>query len=335
MTMTKKTLNNPGVLPPFVFTPIKIRKIWGGEEIDKWKGQPPSASDVGESWEISGVEGHETRVKGTVWDGYTVTELLRELGPELVGEKVYAKCGDEFPLLIKYIYAGDDLSIQVHPDDAMARSLGQANGKSEMWYVIAAGQRGRIHCGFRSPITREYFLRAVDERKVPSLMRTYDARRGDCFYIPAGRIHSLGAGTMVAEIQQTSNATYRIYDFDRTDSSGRKRELHTALAAQALNYSDTSEARIGYSRKDNTPSLLIGNDKFITSILPLSASCAMSPKATGSFIILMCIGGSAALTSGSCDLSLRRGDTVLLPAATESAMISALSEKTEMLTIHM
>ena len=336
MTETPFHSSDCDAVPILRFAPILVSKIWGGDKIARWKGSDVSRNDIGESWEISGVKGHETRVKDGRCEGMTPTLLLKRYGERLVGRRIYGRWSDEFPLLIKYIDAEKDLSVQVHPDDRMAQSLGERNGKTEMWYVVAAEERSRIHCGFVRPVSESEYRASIADDRIVRMMQSHKAKAGDCFFIPAGRIHAIGGGTLVAEIQQTSDATYRIYDYNRRDSAGHKRELHTDLAARALRWDDTADSRVAYTARDNEPTLLVRSDKFVTSLLSLTSSVTLSPAGLDSFIILMCIDGEATVTtSGAENLTIKRGDTVLLPAATPSATLAAGSESAKLLVIHM
>lgn len=301
------------MLYPLKFTPILKSLIWGGEKIINYKSLNSDQKMVGESWELSGVKGDESVVANGELAGKTITELLQEYGSELIGDDNYKKFGNEFPLLIKFIDARDDLSIQVHPDDTLAKERHQSKGKTEMWYVVDADKRAKLRSGFKHKVSKEEYLESVGEDKVCDILQEYEVNAGDLFFLPAGRIHSIGKGCFIAEIQQTSNITYRIYDFNRKDSDGNTRELHTELALDAIDYSVEEDYRTEYNRvaKDIEVELVQCN-YFKTSLLELSKSTKLDYSKLNSFVIFICLEGSAKINS----TPLAKGETLLLPATT-------------------
>ncbi len=214
------------------FEPILKQTLWGGDRIVPYKGLAAGPAHVGESWELSGVRGNESVVANGPWAGTTLPALIAREKGALVGDSVYARFGEEFPLLIKFIDAREDLSIQVHPNDALARRRHGSQGKTEMWYVVDAAPGARLRSGFARPVTPDEYEASVANDTVTQILREYEVRRGDLFFLPAGRVHSIGAGSFIAEIQQTSDITYRIYDFNRRAPDGKTRELHTELAKE-------------------------------------------------------------------------------------------------------
>ena len=233
---------------PLKFNPILNSMIWGGDKLRQYKAIDTDQKNIGESWELSGVPGNESVVSNGEFTGRSIIDLIKEYGPELLGRKVYETYGEKFPLLIKFIDARDDLSIQVHPDDAMAQAVhGQPFGKTEMWYVVSADRDAHLMSGLSAEITPEEYVSRVDNNTITDVLCDYKVQSGDVFFLPAGRIHSIGKGCFIAEIQQTSDLTYRIYDFGRLGLDGKPRELHTELAKDAIDYSVSEDYRTAYS----------------------------------------------------------------------------------------
>ena len=222
----------------FKFEPLLKQTIWGGNKIVAFKHIQSDMENVGESWEVSGVPGDESVVANGECKGKTLNEVLAEMKQKLVGEENYKRFGDRFPLLIKFIDARQDLSIQVHPDDETAHRQGKAMGKTEMWYVMDSDEDASLKVGLKKKITPEEYARMVEDDTICDALGNYKVKSGDCFFIPAGRIHAICSGSFIAEIQQTSDVTYRIYDYKRKDKNGNYRELHTKEAAEAIDYTD-------------------------------------------------------------------------------------------------
>lgn len=312
------------MLYPLKFHPILKSVIWGGEKIVPFKGLQTDQKMVGESWELSGVAGDESVVADGKLAGKTITQLLEQYGAKLIGKANYKRFGDEFPLLIKFIDARDDLSIQVHPDDKLALVRHNSKGKTEMWYVVDSDNGAKLRSGFAKMVTSEEYTRSVENDTVTELLREYEVEPGDLFFLPAGRIHSIGAGCFIAEIQQTSNITYRIYDFNRTDAEGRTRELHTDQAVDAIDYRVERDYRTGYDREQRDKlNSLVSCHYFCTSILELTKPFWVDYSALDSFVIYICIDGEATLNG----TKIGRGETVLLPATTTRVYIDSTSCK--------
>lgn len=218
------------MLYPMTFKPILKKIIWGGSDICPFKGITPVQEGIGESWELSHVEGNYSVVDNGALEGKTLDELIRTYGKQLLGEKVVEQFGSIFPLLIKFIDARDNLSIQVHPDDELAKKRHNSFGKTEMWYVINAAKGAGLYSGFSKQINADEYVKRVEDNTIMDVLQRYEVNPGDVFFLPAGRVHAIGAGCFIAEIQQTSNITYRIYDYDRKGPDGKGRELHTELA---------------------------------------------------------------------------------------------------------
>lgn len=298
-------------LPPYKFLPVFKPVLWGGEEIARYKGLSPMSQPIGESWELSAVPGMETTVQGGPDHGLTLTQLIARHGSRLLGQDVAHRFGQRFPLLIKFIDAHRDLSVQVHPDDAMARRLGYDNGKTEMWYVIHTRAGAKITAGFSRPITPDDYDRLVAGKRIMDVVAQYDSHPGDVFFIPPGQIHAIGAGNLVAEIQQTCDLTYRVYDYDRRDAQGNPRELHTQLARQALNYGVVNSL---VNQPDGTQPL-VRCRQFTVRKLASRGGARITMPVPAAMMIIMCVAGATRLTlDDGQHTTLRQGETVLIPA---------------------
>jgi len=303
-------------LYPLKFESRYFEKIWGGQKIrtvlDKDFGDLPNC---GESWEISGVEDNLSVVSNGFLAGNTLQELIEIYMGDLVGEKNYEKYGIEFPLLVKFIDASADLSIQVHPDDKMAKERHNAYGKTEMWYIVDAGKGARLNSGFNRELTREQFIEYLNRGDLLDILSFEEVQKGDVFFMPAGRVHSLGAGVLVAEIQQTSDVTYRIYDFDRKDAQGKKRELHTDLALDAICFDYQKSYKKKYKRQLNKPSELVRCNYFTTNLLVLNKKIERDFYSVDSFVIYLCIEGELELNYSGGSGLVKKGETLLVPAS--------------------
>ncbi len=306
------------MLYPLKFRPILSSLIWGGEKIVPYKGLDTDQKMVGESWELSGVKGSESIVAEGELAGKSITELLAECGEELIGKANYARFGNEFPLLIKFIDAKQPLSIQVHPDDELAAARHNSKGKTEMWYVVDTDEGAKLRSGFSREVTPEEYVASVENDTVTDILKEYEVAPGDLFFLPAGRIHSIGAGCFIAEIQQTSNITYRIYDFNRTDAEGNPRELHTEQAVDAIDYKVEADYRTEYDREaTDTEVEMVKCDYFNTSFLTLTKPFEVDYSALDSFVIYICTEGEATVNG----VSFKKGETLLLPATTTNVKI--------------
>ncbi len=301
-------------LYPLKFTPILKDKIWGGEKLKSILKKESKKNNLGESWEISGVQGDVSVVSNGFLAGNNLEELIEIYMGELVGDEVYNTFNTEFPLLFKYIDADDDLSVQVHPNDEMSRERHNAFGKTEMWYVIDAEPKSTLISGFVKPSSKQEYLDALNSGKLMSLLQKHEVKEGDTFFIPAGNIHAIGAGILLAEIQQTSDVTYRIYDFDRKDSEGNTRELHTDLALDANDYNNTNK-KIDYQLKDDEAVMLASCQYFTTNVLSITEPFDRDVYLLNSFVVYMCVDGKADIVyqDGKRE-SISKGETVLVPA---------------------
>lgn len=309
---------------PLKFQPILKSVIWGGQRILDFKNLSVEQEKVGESWEISDVPGDVSIVANGQFAGKSLQELLQTYKGQLVGENNYQRFGDRFPLLIKFIDAQDDLSIQVHPDDELANKRHNSMGKTEMWYVIDNTEgKAHLRSGLRQPLTPDEYAAKVADNTICDALQEYAVQPGDVFFLPAGRIHSIGAGCFIAEIQQTSNITYRIYDFNRKDKNGNTRELHTELAKDAIDYTVLKDYRTQYTPKQNEAVELVSCDYFTTAVYDLTEEMATDYSELDSFVIYICIQGSCDLIDDQGNkIGMQAGESILLPATTKGMQIN-------------
>ena len=301
------------------FHPLLKQTLWGGNRIIPFKHLNDNIDNVGESWEISGVPGNETIVSEGPQQGKSLNQLVSELKGALVGEENYRLYGDQFPLLVKFIDACQDLSIQVHPNDEIAHRHGQLRGKTEMWYCM--NDEASLYCGLKRVITPEEYAQMVDDDTITDALARYDVHEGDVFFIPAGRIHAIGAGCFVAEIQQTSDVTYRIYDFKRKDKDGNYRELHTQLAAEAIDYKVLPDYRTSYMPQLDMPQQVVKCPYFTTAVYDLTEPMLIDYTDLDSFVILIGIKGEGTITADGETTTFRAGETILLPATTQQVEV--------------
>lgn len=304
------------------FNALLKTTIWGGEEVTALKNLKDAPAQVGESWEISGVPGNETVVSEGEHQGRTLAQLIETYGAELVGKRNMERYGTTFPLLIKFISAAQDLSIQVHPDDAMAQRMGHPYGKTEMWYIVRTQPGASLCSGFNADFSAEGYEASLADGTLMSHLSRHETKPGDCFFIPAGRIHSIGAGNFLVEIQQSSNDTFRVYDFDRTDAHGNKRELHVAQAREALDYKAYPEYRTHYEAKDDCRTVLVDCLQFTTRRYALTKPFVSDCSDIDSFVIFIAYEGAALLRDAQgAEVSLKAGEAVLFPASNASVTI--------------
>ena len=299
---------------PFHFAPYLKSVIWGGEKIAPYKGIVTDQQQIGESWELSAVPGHVSVVDRGPFEGQTLTELIDRFGAELVGAPNFEKYGHDFPLLVKLIDARADLSVQVHPDDRLAALRHGCKGKTEMWHLIDTDPGARIYAGLKESITPDEYEKRVADNTIMDVIAAYESAPGATFFLPAGRIHAIGAGNLLAEIQQTSDITYRIYDYDRRDKDGNPRELHTEQARDAIDYTV-------YPTYKSTPAgdCLAECPYFDVRRLPLTSAPAPVHYGRDSFTIIMCLHGEGEIQiPGSEAVKIRQGETLLFPATMKS-----------------
>jgi mannose-6-phosphate isomerase len=302
-------------LYPLKFEPTLKEKVWGSNRLAANFGKNANGNPkIGESWEISGLPGDESIIANGFLAGNNINELLEVYMGDIAGESVYEKYGDEFPLLIKFIDAASNLSVQVHPGDEMARKLHHAYGKSEMWYVLSAEEGSLIYCGFRKGISTDDYLRAVQDGNLPGILNAVPARAGDAYWIPAGTIHAIGSGVVLAEIQQASDITYRIYDWDRGNSNETRRELHTDLAMDALLFNNQGGRIEQPEIAVNNTVPLVKTDYFHANILTFDTFIRKDYNLLDSFVIFICTSGQAVLHYDGGTEKITMGETILLPA---------------------
>jgi len=322
-------------LYPLKFKPIFKDKIWGGNKLKNILHKKNASDKCGESWEISGVQGSISVVQNGYLAENDLQELIEIYMGELVGEKVYDKFGDEFPLLIKFIDANDNLSIQVHPDDKLAWKRHNAYGKTEMWYIIQADKSSELISGFREEINKEKYLEAFNSNKLTEILNYYKVKQGDVYYMPAGRVHAIGKGILLAEIQQTSDITYRIFDWNRVDDKGKPRELHTELAVDAIDYKKYNNYKINHQKILNEFSNIIENQYFTTNILVFNKIIHRDYFALDSFVVYICTKGKAIIYFDNRNETevIGMGETVLIPANITSINLKPEIE-TEILEVY-
>lgn len=304
------------------FEPLLKSTIWGGNKIIPLKHLDSDMQNVGESWEISGVKDNETVVATGEHKGKRLNALVEELGEKLLGKDNYSRFGNEFPLLIKFIDAQQPLSIQVHPTDEIAKRQGKPRGKTEMWYVMNCDKDATLLSGLKKHITPEEYKAMVADNTICDAIAEYSVKEGDCFFLPAGRIHAIGAGCLLAEIQQTSDVTYRIYDYNRRDKNGNLRELHTKEAAESIDYTVESDYRTNYPAKKNQGARLVSCPYFTTTVYDIDQPVTLDYSNLDSFVILIAIKGHGTLTDDNGEkTSLNAGETVLLPATANTVKV--------------
>ena len=308
-------------LYPLKFKPIFKERIWGGDKLPALLNKQYSISHCGESWELSGVQDDVSLVSEGFLKGNNLEELIEVYMGELVGEKIYDQFGTEFPLLIKYIDANDRLSIQVHPDDELSKERHGAFGKTEMWYVVQADEGAELISGFNRNIDSDSYLIALQNGKLENLMQFDPVRMGDVFFIPAGRVHAIGKGIVVAEIQQTSDVTYRIFDFNRVDDKGEPRELHTELALDAINFKHHGKGKTDYLPKLNEPVELAKCNYFTTNLIQFTKELERDFSNLDSFVIYLCLEGEYNLRWESGSVAVQKGETILVPASLENFIL--------------
>ncbi len=318
------------MLYPLKFRPILKTVVWGGDKIAPFKGIETSQHEIGESWELSGVKDHESVVANGSLSGRTITELVQEYKGELLGQHVYENSCDEFPLLVKFIDAKDDLSIQVHPDDELAEKRHATHGKTEMWYVIGADEGASLMSGLSKGITPEEYAERVENHTITDVLARYEVKSGDVFFLPAGRIHTICAGCFIAEIQQTSDITYRIYDYNRPGLDGKPRELHTELAKDAIDYTVCPDHRTHYIPNPDGETEVVKCKYFETSVIDIKTPFIKDLSELDSFVVLVCIEGNGVLydteilndgPSKGHTISISRGETILIPASSTGIRI--------------
>jgi mannose-6-phosphate isomerase len=308
---------------PIKFTPILKEKIWGGNKLVKTLNKKSTSDILGESWEISDVGTDVSVVSNGTLKGKTLRELIEFYKEGFLGGENFKNFGCKFPLLIKFIDAHQDLSIQVHPNDELSQKRHNSFGKTEMWYVVQNEKNSRLIVGFKEEISSKDYLKRLKNKDIMSVLKVEKIIKGDAFFIKTGTVHAIGAGALIAEIQQTSDITYRIYDFDRKDSEGNKRDLHTEIAIDAINFNANLKTKYNYSENINQLNKLIYCKYFKTNIIPVEGKIKLDYSKKDSFVIFMCVEGSSEISISGNSETISIGETVLIPALTKIVEINS------------
>jgi mannose-6-phosphate isomerase len=306
-------------LYPLTFEPIYKERIWGGTKLKEYLNKSFDGNTIGESWELSTVANDVSVVANGEFAGLNLNELIEKYPTEILGSKSIEKYGLEFPLLFKFLDAKEDLSIQVHPNDELAKQRHNSFGKTEMWYVMQADENARLVVGFKNKTNKKDYLKHLEEKTLVAILNETQVKKGDTFFLETGTVHAIGAGVLIAEIQQTSDVTYRLYDWDRVDANGKGRELHNDLAVEAINYQET-KTKIQYKNKKNESVNLVDCPFFKTNILEVSGTYNWKKKKE-SFTVFMCTEGSFVLVTPNSKSEFKKGDTVLIPAILDEFQI--------------
>lgn len=309
-------------LYPLKFEPILKDKIWGGQKLKSLLNKDSNLPNIGESWEISDVEGDTSIVKNGSLEGQSLKHLLSTYKSDLIGEKNYRQFGNKFPLLIKFIDAKEDLSIQLHPNDELAAKRHNSFGKTEMWYVMQADENAKLIVGFNQKVTPESYLEYLENKKLTEILNFDTVKTGDTYFINVGRVHAIGAGVLLAEIQQTSDITYRVYDWDRVDAQGKSRELHIDLAIDAIDFDMKDDFKIDYDKTLNQSNEMVSCPYFTTNYLKIDSTIQKN-NTKDSFVIYMCVDGEVIIKTFNYSETLTKGETILLPAAIKSYQIDS------------
>ena len=320
-------------LYPLLFQPDLHPVVWGGNRLRPYKGLEPTDESIGESWEVSVVPDSTSIISNGEWKGRALDEIIKEQPETVLGKTVNEKYGRQLPLLVKFIDAKRDLSIQVHPNDEMAMREHGKMGKSEMWYIIKADEGSHLYAGFKQEITPAEYQQHIANGTITNVLADHPIKAGDVFYLPAGRVHAICGGTLLAEVQQSSDVTYRIYDYNRPGMDGKPRELHTELAAKSLDYHVEKNYRTEYSETDNKAIQIIDSPYFDVRIMELTAPFHRNLLKYDSFIISMCIEGDCKIRVRSTkeEITLREGHSTLIPAAIADFDVIPINGKTRLL----
>ena len=318
-------------LYPLKFNPILKEKIWGGNKLSKLLDKNSKANNIGESWEISNVKENISIVSNGFLKNQSLEDILSTYGTEILGVKNFKKFGTQFPLLIKFIDAKKDLSIQLHPNDELAKKRHNSFGKTEMWHVMQADTEANLIVGFNKKITPKEYLKYLEEKRLTEILNFDKVKKGDTYFIEVGRVHAIGAGVVLAEIQQTSDITYRIYDWDRVDDNGNKRELHNDLAIDAINFNMQDDFKITYDSIENKSNKIINSQYFTTNYIKLTSQVNKTND-FDSFVIYICTDGEVKISFNKGSETIKKGETILLPACIKN--YNLISKNAELLEVH-
>ncbi|MEP0132582.1 MAG: type I phosphomannose isomerase catalytic subunit [Eudoraea sp.] len=320
-------------LYPFKFYPILKERLWGGTNLGTLLGKELESDLIGESWELSGVAGDVSIVANGSFKGTTLTDLINKFPEEILGKSVLERFGKEFPILIKFIDAQKDLSIQLHPDDELARKRHNSFGKTEMWYIMDAENDAELIIGFKEDISKETYIESLKNDTLTDLLNYENVSEGDAYFINAGKIHAIGAGILIAEIQQTSDQTYRVYDYNRKDAQGNLRELHTELSVDAISYDRQDDFKVIYGKETNVSNPMVNCPYFKTNFISLNKNIQFDVSNQDSFTIYMCIDGEVLIENEFGSILIKKGETVLVSAITSHVLLSAEQAKLLEITI--
>ncbi|SDE85681.1 mannose-6-phosphate isomerase, type 1 [Pricia antarctica] len=316
---------------PLKFYPILKERLWGGTKLKEVLHKPIESEITGESWELSGVKGDISIVSNGALSGTSLQQLIDDRAAELLGKSVVARFGKDFPILIKFIDAKQDLSVQLHPNDKLAKERHNSFGKTEMWYVMDADDGANLIVGFNRDVSKEEYTESLKNDTLLDLLNYEKVGRGDTFFINTGKVHAIGAGVLLAEIQQTSDVTYRIFDFNRKDKKGNLRELHTEQALDAIDYKKKDDFKVNYGSNPNIVNPMVDCPYFKTDYLHLTENWNLDLSKRDSFTILMCVSGSARIANENGTADIKNGETVLVPAVSRS--LSITTDNVELLEV--
>ncbi|WP_298487272.1 type I phosphomannose isomerase catalytic subunit [uncultured Maribacter sp.] len=320
-------------LYPLKFQPILKERLWGGTKLKDVLGKSSESEITGESWELSGVPGDISQVSNGELQGVSLQELINDYPEELLGKSVVQRFGKEFPILIKFIDAKQDLSIQLHPNDALAKERHNSFGKTEMWYVMDADKEANLIVGFNKDVTKEEYSKSLEDNTLLDLLNYEDVSEGDTFFINTGKIHAIGAGVLLAEIQQTSDVTYRVFDFNRKDKEGNLRELHTEMALDAMDYKKKDDFIVNYATQSDQINTMVDCPYFKTNFIEITEDLTQEVTQRDSFTIYMCVGGKVEVTTQVGSAIIEKGETVLVPASSNMITLSGSNAKLLEVTI--
>ncbi len=313
-------------LYPLKFKPILKDKIWGGSRLSS-KSKKGDDARIGESWEISGLIGEESVVSEGYLKDNNINELIEVYMTELVGERIYDEFGNEFPLILKLIDAKEDLSIQVHPDNEMAIKRHNCFGKTEMWYVCEAQENTSLVWGFEKDTNQEDYIKHLKNGTLEEILHFEPVRKGDVFYTPAGKVHAIGKGALIAEIHQSSDITYRIYDYNRIDKNGEKRDLHTDLALDCIDFHGNKDSKTHPEVEIGKPQNIVTSEFFTTNLLKFNSKIGRDYYALDSFVAYMCTEGSFDILYDEGKVSVKKGESVLIPACLNEIFLNPTSKE--------
>ncbi len=317
-------MNKDQLKYPIKFTPILKEKIWGGNKLNLLLNKPVN-KNTGESWEISDIKNNVSIVNNGLLKGKSLTQLIKQFNVDFLGKSVYKSFGNEFPLLFKFIDAREDLSVQLHPNNELAKERHNSFGKSEMWYVLDVNEDAKLIIDFNKKITQELYQKHLSENTLSKILQYENVKKGDSFFIKTGTVHAIGAGVVLAEIQQTSDITYRIYDYNRPGLDGELRELHTDLAIDAIDFDRSSTAKLEYIDENNIPVNLCKTSYFQTNKLTVTKNLNRDLSLIDSFVVYMCIEGEGSITVNNVSENFSKGDTLLIPALINDIQIKSIS----------